>query len=140
MAAGRFQWVRRVCRGVASGGVVAILSACSGYYPVQVDTADQLTGVWSEWSGATVEFEDDGTFTATGLDQGDVVGWGCTGFAERQRGTWSPAGTYGDVTFDGVDCEGMELAFYGSPGSFVACFTQDETSGGCTHEFRRENG
>ncbi|MFE5943675.1 hypothetical protein [Streptomyces sp. NPDC056480] len=73
---------------------MTLLSAsCSGYYPVEVDSADQLTGVWSDWSGVTVEFEDDGTFVAKGLDKDDVVGWGCTGFAERQHGTWSPFGT-----------------------------------------------
>ncbi len=141
MAADRLQRIRRACRGAAWGGAATfLLAACSGYYPVEVDSADQLTGVWSDWSGVTVEFEDDGTFTAEGFDKEDVVGWGCSGFAERQHGTWTPSGSYGDVTFDGVDCEDMKLAFYGSPSSFVACFTQDVTSGGCTHEFSRDRG
>ncbi|MFE5542285.1 hypothetical protein ACFQ71_00545 [Streptomyces sp. NPDC056534] len=139
VAAGQCLWVRRACwRAVLGSAVVFLVAGCSGYYPVSVGRADQLTGVWSEWSGASVEFEDDGTFTATGLDESDVVGWGCTGFAERQRGAWSPSGTYGEVTFDGADCDDMQLAFYGSPTSFVACFTRDVTSGGCTHEFRRD--
>ncbi|WP_418961620.1 hypothetical protein [Streptomyces tritici] len=34
----------------------------------------------------------------------------------------------------------MRLAFYGSPSSFVACFTKDVTSGGCSHEFSRDEG
>ncbi|MFG2328389.1 hypothetical protein ACGFMM_02060 [Streptomyces sp. NPDC048604] len=114
-----------------------LLASCSGYYPVHVDSADRLTGVWTDWSGATVEFKDDGRFTATGFDKEDIVGWGCTGFAEQQQGTWSPA-PYSEVTFDGVDCEDMSLAFYGSPSSFVACFTKDMTAGGCTHEFSRQ--
>ncbi|MFB6621812.1 hypothetical protein ACFCWD_04485 [Streptomyces sp. NPDC056374] len=141
VAAGQCLWVRRACwRVVLGSAVVFLVAGCTGYYPVSVGRADQLTGVWSEWSGASVEFEDDGTFTATGLDVSDVVGWGCTGFAERQRGAWSPSGTYGEVTFDGADCDDMQLAFYGSPTSFVACFTRDVTSGGCTHEFRRDEG
>ncbi|MET9677062.1 hypothetical protein ABZY68_28815 [Streptomyces sp. NPDC006482] len=117
-----------------------LLASCSGYYPVEVDTVDRLTGVWSDWTGATVEFKDDGTFTAAGLDKADVIGWGCTGFAERQHGTWSPSGTHDTVTFDGVDCEDMSLAFYGSPESFIFCFTRDVTAGGCSHEFSRDTG
>ncbi|MEW2415359.1 hypothetical protein AB0953_16810 [Streptomyces sp. NPDC046866] len=115
-----------------------LLSSCSSY-PVQVNTVDQVTGVWSDFAGRTVEFKGDGTFTATGLDTSDL-GAACPGIADRQHGAVSLGGSYGDVTFDGVDCEGMRLAFYGSPSSFVACFTQDVTSGGCTDEFRRKGG
>ncbi|MFF4163023.1 hypothetical protein [Streptomyces sp. NPDC001741] len=141
MGADRRQRIRRAFVGAASGPAVALLlTSCSGYYPVAVDSAEQMTGMWSDFSGATVEFEDDGTFVAEGFDTKDIVGWGCSGFAGRQHGTWTPSGTYGEVTFDGVDCEDMQLAFYGSPSSFVACFTRDVTSGGCTHEFSREDG
>jgi hypothetical protein len=141
MAADQHQRIRRAFTSAASGGAVTfLLASCSGYYPVEVNTADRLTGVWSDWTGATVEFKDDGTFAAKGLDKADIVGWGCSGFAGLQHGTWSPSGTYGEVTFDRVDCEDMKLAFYGSPDSFVACFTRDVTSGGCTHEFSRKEG
>ncbi|MEV0976975.1 hypothetical protein [Streptomyces sp. NPDC049915] len=115
---------------------MTFLSASCSVYPVEIDSADQLAGVWSDFAGRTVEFTDDGTFTAKGLDKA-YVGAECSGIADRQHGTLSLFGTYGEVTFDGVDCEGMKFAFYGSPSSFVACFTRDVTSGGCTDEFRR---
>ncbi|TXS29787.1 hypothetical protein EAO71_14290 [Streptomyces sp. ms191] len=113
-----------------------LLTSCS-VYPVEVDTVDQLAGVWSDFDGRTVEFKDDGTFTAQGLDEAGI-GAQCSGIAARQHGAVSLSGTYGEVTFDGVDCEGMALAFYGSPSSFVACFTRDPVSGGCTDEFSRK--
>lgn len=91
MAADQHQRIRRALMSAALGGAVTfLLASCSGYYPVEVNTVDRLTGVWSDWTGATVEFKDDGTFTAKGLDKADVVGWGCSGFADRQHGTWSP--------------------------------------------------
>ncbi|MFG3345129.1 hypothetical protein ACGF1Z_08675 [Streptomyces sp. NPDC048018] len=117
-----------------------LLVSCSDY-AVRIDTADQLTGVWSDFAGRTVEFKDDGTFTANGLDKADV-GTECSGIAAQQRGTVSLSGPggYGEVSFDGVDCAGMKLAFYGSPTSFVACFTQDVAPGtGCTGEFHRQH-
>ncbi|MEV7281912.1 hypothetical protein [Streptomyces sp. NPDC093111] len=113
-----------------------LLVSCSTY-PVEVRTADQLTGTWTDFAGRTVEFKDDGTFTAKDLDKADV-GAECSGIAALQKGTVSLSGAYGDVTFDGVDCEDMKLAFYGSPSSFVACFTRDVTAGGCTGELRRD--
>jgi hypothetical protein len=125
--------------GATLGCAVTFLSASCSDYPVEVDSVDQLTGVWSNWDGATVEFKDDGTFTARGLNKEDV-GYECSGIADRQHGTLSPSGTFAEVTFDGVDCEDMKLAFYGSPSSFVACFTRDVTAGGCTDEFSRKDG
>ncbi|MGD1225363.1 hypothetical protein AB9Q10_43880 [Streptomyces krungchingensis] len=138
MAAEQHQRIRRAFMGAASVCAATFLLASCSDYPVEVDTVDQLTGVWSDFAGRMVEFKDDGTFTAKGLDKADV-GADCSGIADRQRGTVSLSGTYGEVTFDGVDCEGMKLAFYGSPSSFVACFTQDMTSGGCTDEFSRKD-
>lgn len=139
MAADRHQRIRRAFMGAALGCAVTFLLASCSDYPVQVDTVDQLTGVWSNWAGATVEFKGDGTFTAKGLGKGDL-GDECSGIADRQQGALSPSGTFAEVTFDGVDCAGMKLAFYGSPDSFVACFTRDVTAGGCTDEFRQEDG
>ncbi|MFJ3714488.1 hypothetical protein [Streptomyces sp. NPDC090057] len=139
MAGNQHQAIRRAFMGAALGCAVTFLLASCSDYPVEVTTADQLTGVWSDWTGATVEFKDDGTFTAKGLDKvSDVVDSGCSGFTERLHGSWSP--TYGTVTFDGVDCKDMRLAFHGSPDSFVACFTRDMTSEGCANEFNRKEG
>lgn len=138
MAAGRHQRIRRAFMGVAWGcGVSFLLTSCSTY-PVEVTSADQLAGVWEDFAGRTVEFKGDGTFTATGMDEADV-GEECSGVAATQQGALSLSGTYADVTFDGVDCEGMMLAFYGSPSSFVVCFTRDVTAGGCTGELSRKD-
>ncbi|PBC63873.1 hypothetical protein BKI49_12155 [Streptomyces sp. Tue6028] len=139
MAADQHQRIRRAFMGAALGCVVTLLLASCSDYPVEVDTVDQLTGVSSDFAGRTVEFKGDGTFTAEGLDKAEV-GAECSGIADRQQGTLSLLGSYGEVTFDGVDCEDMKLAFHGSPSSFVACFTRDMTSGGCTDEFSREKG
>lgn len=125
--------------GAALGcAVTFLLSSCSDY-PVEVNTNGQLAGVWSDFAGRTVEFEGDGTFTAQGLDKADA-GDECPGIADRQHGTVSLFGSYGEVTFDGVDCEGMKIGFQGSPSSFVVCFTRDLASGGCTGEFSRKEG
>ncbi|MEU6978361.1 MULTISPECIES: hypothetical protein [unclassified Streptomyces] len=113
-----------------------LATSCS-VYPVEVETADQLVGVWSDFAGRTVEFKGDGTFTAKGLDEAEVAA-DCSGIADPQQGSLALGGTYADVTFDGVDCEGMKLAFYGSPSSFVACFTRDVTVGACTDELSRK--
>ncbi|MFE0652743.1 hypothetical protein ACFVZH_29630 [Streptomyces sp. NPDC059534] len=138
MGVERLWGMRRAGVGVVLGcGVMFLVAACS-VYPVEVDSVDQLEGVWSDFAGRTVEFKDDGTFTAKGLDKA-AIGAECSGIADRQEGSVSLAGTYGEVTFDGVDCEGMELAFYGSPSSFVACFTGDAASGGCADEFSRKD-
>ncbi|WP_405635800.1 hypothetical protein OHB53_23770 [Streptomyces sp. NBC_00056] len=137
MAADQHQRIRRAFMGAALGSAVTFLLTSCSVYPVEVNAIDQLAGVWSDVAGRTVEFKDDGTFTAKGLDKAEV-GAECSGIADRQHGTVSLFGTYGEVTFDGVVCEGMKLAFYGSPSSFVACFTRDMTSGGCTDEFSRE--
>lgn len=125
--------------GAALGCAATFVSAsCStSDYPVEVRTVDQLVGVWSDFAGSTVEFKGDGTFTAKGLDRA-AIGAECAGIADRQNGTVALSGTYGEVTFDGVDCRGMELAFYGSPTSFVVCFTRDAASGGCADEFSRK--
>ncbi|MFJ9812882.1 hypothetical protein ACIRTB_32155 [Streptomyces sp. NPDC101158] len=139
MAAGRHQRIRRAVSGAALGCAVTFLLVSCSDYPVEVDSVDQLTGVWSDFAGRTVEFKDDGTFTAKGLDKADV-GSECAGIGDRQEGTVSLSGSSDEVTFDGVECEGMKLAFYGSPSSFVICFTQDMTSGGCTGEFSRKEG
>ncbi|MFC8505240.1 hypothetical protein ACFU3J_03870 [Streptomyces sp. NPDC057411] len=116
------------------------VGGCSEY-AVQVDSFDQLTGVWSDHAGRTVEFKGDGTFTGTGLDKA-AVGVSCSGIAARQEGSVSLSGTYAEVTFDGVECDGMNLTFHGSPSSFVACFTQDMASAnaGCSDEFSRDRG
>lgn len=138
MAAGTHRWMRRAFKGVALGCVAGVLLAGCSDYPVEVDSSGQLTGVWSDYAGRTVEFADDGTFTARGLDKA-MVGASCDGVAERQQGAVDLQGSYAEVTFDGVECEGMNLTFHGSPSSYVFCFTRDMTAGGCTDEFSRKS-
>ncbi|MET9964235.1 hypothetical protein ABZ128_35015 [Streptomyces sp. NPDC006326] len=137
MAADRHQRIRRAFTGAALGCAVTFLLASCSVYPVAINAVDQLTGVWSSYNTeATVEFKDDGTFTGKGLDKSDLGTFWCSGIADRQHGTWSHLGNFTEVTFDGVDCEGMQFAFYGSQSHFIACFTRDVTSG-CTEEFRK---
>lgn len=135
MAVGRYGRARWAVVGV---GVTVLVAGCS-VYPVSVE-AGGVTGVWSSYgSEATVEFKDDGTFVGTGLDASDVGTRWCSGIAGRQQGKWTPSGEFAEVSFDGVDCEDVDFAFYGSPEHYIACFTRDVTAG-CTEEFRREEG
>ncbi|MDJ0381325.1 hypothetical protein [Streptomyces sp. G-G2] len=135
MASRRNQRSRALGTRTALTCSALFLAAACGVPEVDIST-DALAGNWSSSGGASVQFEPDGTFTASGLDRTDITSH-CTQLGESARGTWAFAddssstsevradhGWHADATFEGVPCA-LDVVVYGDPASPVVCFTMD---------------